>query len=53
MPTPAKPAKRIRVEGTLSKSPDHYDPEGDLDIISSDNVVFKVHAYHFKASSWV
>jgi hypothetical protein len=36
-----------------TKSEKYYDDEGDLEILSSDNVLFKLHAYHFQASSYV
>jgi hypothetical protein len=39
-----KPSKR-------TNSNDHYNEEGDLEIISSDGVVFKLHAYRLQASS--
>jgi hypothetical protein len=29
----------------------YYDEEGDLEILSSDNVLFKLHAYQLQASS--
>lgn len=31
----------------------YYDDEGDLEIVSSDNVLFKLHAYQLQSSSWV
>lgn len=36
-----------------TKSEHYYDDEGDLEILSSDNVLFKLHAYQFQASSYV
>lgn len=31
----------------------YYDQEGDLEIVTSDNVLFKIHAYEFQSASWV
>lgn len=45
------PARRKQAEAKHSK--DYYDPEGDLEILSSDNVLFKLHAYRLQASSCV
>lgn len=28
-----------------------FDPDGDLEILSSDNVLFKVHAFHLQSAS--
>jgi hypothetical protein len=33
------------------RSKRYYDETGDLEIISSDNVLFKIHAYYLQASS--
>lgn len=33
------------------KSYDHYDGTGDLEIMTSDGVLFKVHAYYLQAVS--
>jgi len=34
-----------------SQSKDYYDEKGDLEISSSDGMMFKVHAYRLQASS--
>ena len=46
------PRKRLRVtwEGR-KRSSQYYDEEGDIEIVSSDNVVFKLPAYRLQASS--
>jgi len=40
-----------RKKGEMRKSPDYYDEEGDLEIISSDGVAFKLQAFHLQAAS--
>lgn len=39
------------VPGVLHKCRTFYDDKGDLGIVSSYGVVFRVHAYHFQAPS--
>lgn len=38
-------------EAEPAKSEEYYDPQGDLEILSSDGVLFKVHAYTMQAGS--
>jgi len=40
-------------ENEIMQSPDYYDEEGDLEIISSDRVKFKISAFYLQASSLV
>lgn len=47
----APPAKKRQKEPKQSEN--YHDIEGDLEILSSDNVLFKLHAYRFQASSSV
>ena len=35
----------------ITKSQKYYDEDGDLEIVTSDNVLFKIHAYYLQASS--
>ena len=50
MSTPVVEGKK-RKKGEMRKSPDYYDEEGDLEIISSDGVAFKLQAFHLQAAS--
>jgi hypothetical protein len=36
-----------------TESADYYDATGDLQLLSSDNVLFRIHAYRLQASSLV
>lgn len=44
-----KTVKRARME--REKSDKYYDDKGDLEIISSDGVLFKVHAFYLQSVS--
>jgi hypothetical protein len=43
-------SKRKR-DGSPTRSDEYYDEDGDLEIVSSDNVLFRLHAFRFQASS--
>jgi len=45
----AFPVKKEQTEPKHSEN--YYDSEGDIEILSSDNVLFKLHAYRLQASS--
>jgi hypothetical protein len=56
MTTPMKPASTdtstVKEEELKpTKSENYYDDQGNLEILSSDNVLFRLHAYRFQASS--
>lgn len=38
-------------EKEITQSPDYFDEEGDLEIISSDRVKYKIPAFYLQASS--
>ena len=45
----AFPVKKEQTEPKHSEN--YYDSEGDIEILSSDNLLFKLHAYRLQASS--
>lgn len=54
--TPPKPIidATVKVEDVKpTRSERYYDESGDVELLSSDNVLFKLHAYRLQASSYV
>lgn len=47
------PVQQDEIEETSkpAKSEKYYDESGDLELLSSDNVLFRIHAYRLQASS--
>lgn len=44
----------VKVEDAEPTRSDRYhDESGDIELLSSDNVLFKLHAYNLQASSYV
>jgi hypothetical protein len=51
VPSNVRPRIKKRKHAEAEKAVRHYDKEGDVEIVSSDKVVFKLPAYHLQAAS--
>jgi hypothetical protein len=51
--TVSAPAQKDEIEekSKPTESTQYYDATGDLQLLSSDNVLFRIHAYRLQASS--
>lgn len=47
----SRPAKQYAMSDTPTRSTKYYDEAGEVEVISSDNIAFRVPAYRVQASS--